>query len=389
MISVLVSGISTKCIALKDSKLCSVYKDYSVNIPSNSTEKMHFTNIAGFDAFVSRRQVFNMESACPTWPSIGNDPIPYPISFSCAYYITLSPSCNLKPASPVVCQQTIATALLYLKTRYLIPKQCNMQEYDRAFGQFRSFLNNAPTSGCVFAIGDENTLPWLPNDQLKNDFCQQVQNQPKCCSGSPRLKPQASTETASEFGQRLLGPTIPPNTVHTTNGDLLSNTLGTASVSNIPGDIDLVTNVQPGVGTHVPAIAPVVITAPLEDPDTFNPQPTSANRTPDSSDSHSIIVGFGMVGICFLIVLAVVTGLLLHKQSRKPEIDSEKEILQVLYEYVPTMDDELYLGKLFVIIEPGDYIEVEMKYDDGWAKGMNLTSIRGGIFPLAHVGQYC
>lgn len=57
------------------------------------------------------------------------------------------------------------------------------------------------------------------------------------------------------------------------------------------------------------------------------------------------------------------------------------ETMQVMYNYVPNLSDEIYL---YV----NDPVIVKTKFDDGWAFGYNMTTKQEGSFPLACVGPY-
>ncbi|KAJ1566831.1 hypothetical protein HK405_008242, partial [Cladochytrium tenue] len=50
-------------------------------------------------------------------------------------------------------------------------------------------------------------------------------------------------------------------------------------------------------------------------------------------------------------------------------------VRRVKFDYEPQQPDEMALA-------PGDYVEVSVSYDDGWATGKNLTTGRIGTFPL-------
>ncbi|KAL3900147.1 MAG: hypothetical protein SGCHY_001539 [Lobulomycetales sp.] len=63
------------------------------------------------------------------------------------------------------------------------------------------------------------------------------------------------------------------------------------------------------------------------------------------------------------------------------EAEIPEETMQVLYNYVPNLQDEIYL---YV----GDPVVVKSKFDDGWALGFNLTTKQEGSFPLACVGPF-
>jgi hypothetical protein len=43
--------------------------------------------------------------------------------------------------------------------------------------------------------------------------------------------------------------------------------------------------------------------------------------------------------------------------------------------YIPTNEDE-------ILFCPGDTVDVERQFEDGWAFGTNLTTSRRGMFPL-------
>ncbi|KAJ3023851.1 hypothetical protein HKX48_000539 [Thoreauomyces humboldtii] len=57
------------------------------------------------------------------------------------------------------------------------------------------------------------------------------------------------------------------------------------------------------------------------------------------------------------------------------------ETMEVLYNYVPNLVDEIYL---YV----GDPVIVKCKFDDGWGFGFNMTTKQEGSFPLACVAPY-
>ncbi|GAA6057676.1 hypothetical protein JCM3770_003835 [Rhodotorula araucariae] len=65
------------------------------------------------------------------------------------------------------------------------------------------------------------------------------------------------------------------------------------------------------------------------------------------------------------------------------ESEGQGEIRIVKGTFVPTLEDEL-------IFEPGDRVQVLMKYDDGWALGLNLSSAHPpakGVFPFECLGE--
>lgn len=61
--------------------------------------------------------------------------------------------------------------------------------------------------------------------------------------------------------------------------------------------------------------------------------------------------------------------------------NSADETMQVLYNYVPNLQDEIYL---YV----GDPVIIKARFDDGWALGYNVKTETEGSFPLACVGPF-
>ncbi|KAJ3054588.1 hypothetical protein HK097_001369 [Rhizophlyctis rosea] len=57
------------------------------------------------------------------------------------------------------------------------------------------------------------------------------------------------------------------------------------------------------------------------------------------------------------------------------------ETMEVVYNYVPNLSDEIYL---YV----NDPVIVKCKFDDGWAFGFNMRTKQEGSFPLACVAPY-
>ncbi|KAJ3183799.1 hypothetical protein HDU87_005915 [Geranomyces variabilis] len=57
------------------------------------------------------------------------------------------------------------------------------------------------------------------------------------------------------------------------------------------------------------------------------------------------------------------------------------ETMEVMYNYVPNLVDEIYL---YI----GDPVIVKCKFDDGWGFGFNMTTKQEGSFPLACVAPY-
>ncbi|KAI8825013.1 uncharacterized protein EV422DRAFT_488545, partial [Fimicolochytrium jonesii] len=57
------------------------------------------------------------------------------------------------------------------------------------------------------------------------------------------------------------------------------------------------------------------------------------------------------------------------------------ETMEVVYNYVPNLADEIYL---YI----GDPVIVKCKFDDGWGYGFNMTTKQEGSFPLACVDTY-
>jgi hypothetical protein len=99
------------------------------------------------------------------------------------------------------------------------------------------------------------------------------------------------------------------------------------------------------------------------------------------------IIGMA-IGSLVLLIIVIVSAYLCMKRSKKndtqPFIEhqdaDDAEITEVIYEYVPNLFDEIHLSV-------GDKVLVKIKFDDGWAYGMNMKTKKEGSFPLACVDQ--
>lgn len=67
-----------------------------------------------------------------------------------------------------------------------------------------------------------------------------------------------------------------------------------------------------------------------------------------------------------------------RKSTKKGKEGSETlpQTKKTVHQYEPTQQDEIALN-------PGDFVEIALSYQDGWATGKNLTTGRIGTFPLA------
>jgi len=70
-----------------------------------------------------------------------------------------------------------------------------------------------------------------------------------------------------------------------------------------------------------------------------------------------------------------------HPISILDDPNAAAETMEVVYNYVPQLSDEIHL---YV----GDPIIVKAKFDDGWALGYNMATKEEGSFPLACVQPY-
>ncbi|TPX58970.1 hypothetical protein PhCBS80983_g02816 [Powellomyces hirtus] len=97
------------------------------------------------------------------------------------------------------------------------------------------------------------------------------------------------------------------------------------------------------------------------------------NNAPTQPPSPSIATG-----------AAAAAAAMMGVESPKEDVGEPIQIaetMEVLYNYVPNLVDEIYL---YI----GDPVIVKCKFDDGWGYGFNMTTKQEGSFPLACVAPY-
>jgi hypothetical protein len=132
--------------------------------------------------------------------------------------------------------------------------------------------------------------------------------------------------------------------------------------------------------------------APKETETTNGSESNQAEEVSEEGEKSTIeklgglyfIIGIS-VGSVVLLIIIISTILCMKKRKKKDQPfieheDDDAEIMNVIYEYVPTLFDEIHLSV-------GDKVLVKIKFDDGWAYGMNMKTKKEGSFPLACVDE--
>ncbi|KAI8897280.1 hypothetical protein BC833DRAFT_594435 [Globomyces pollinis-pini] len=335
-IVLLIAGIQSQCIKLADSKQCPEYKEFSVNLDER------FKNVAEFDAFVVNKGMF--DNACPDWRVAKDVPIRNSISFTCGYAVYRS-GCNqgLESKYVGICPPTLQAAKDDLLKK--LQTSCKMTgiwpEYDKYVTDSKSFKK------CYVGVGSEASKA---SNLIDNP-------------GAAGAVTKTATSSAG------------PSSVTVTEPSMGSTTA-------------VLTSAQDSAVT------------PSSTPSPKAPQSSPANSSSTSKDEFNpLYIAAAAIGIA---VVAILGTALYFMFKRKPE-DRDRDIapsnnyndappaaapmfnspppvegeetLEVAYEYISTLFDEITLNV-------GDQILVKARYDDGWGLGTNLSTGAEGTFPL-------
>ncbi|KAI8592954.1 hypothetical protein BDZ88DRAFT_391706, partial [Geranomyces variabilis] len=156
--------------------------------------------------------------------------------------------------------------------------------------------------------------------------------------------------------------------------------------------------------TSLTPVAPAPAASPSADPAaggaTAGAQ-AAQGFAPTSYGKPTTPIIIGAVAVALVAILAVIFAVVYARRrrsgrapdgfmnassssSREEDVGEPIQIaetMEVMYNYVPNLVDEIYL---YI----GDPVIVKCKFDDGWGYGFNMTTKQEGSFPLACVAPY-
>ena len=340
------------CLQLTNSVACPQYATLSVGL-GLSTAPAPFTDIASFDSWI-----LNNYTNAASWASIATSSQRcvnsnysgiqqrYVQSVQCYLMVdaaTLN-GCSTAPPAKPICKSVITT---FLST------------YNVDFGQASpaclqtSTPNPNPVSIYNLlasrAIGDTSCISGSNSDVKKCGFFNSVDAIAYC-----KVNPNIGCCGSSLFG----GNQTDVNLLLPINTNSISNTTVSANTSGGGAGMGVIIGIVFAVLTFLAALILAIILVRKRKA-TFL-QDIQYNESTSKSNYSNEKYSNNAPGI-----------------SDAPVA----ETMQVIYNYVPNLSDEVYL---YV----GDPVLVKAKFDDGWALGYNMTTKQEGSFPLACVGPF-
>ncbi|KAI8915338.1 hypothetical protein DFJ77DRAFT_424094, partial [Powellomyces hirtus] len=331
-----------------------------------------YTNLPTFEAYITRQydnsttylKQFQDFYGCPGYPG---GQIRYHVSFLCGMILDVSTvvgGCNTVGRKPMP---------MCLSSGVVATKSLENVLQNLGFCSARKDVPPTMTTYQASLLSDNNCVPAVPEEWSSCGFWKESEVAAFCA-------PTAATRSdpcCSAYATRLAGGVV--NVPNSLNGAIPPGLVGRPSASGT----------QPA--TSIPPTPAANGTDPNATASAAGGAEAPAGQT-YGTPTTPIIVGACVVA---LVLIAAVVGAVLYARRRKttraPDVESPKEdvgepiqiaeTMEVLYNYVPNLVDEIYL---YI----GDPVIVKCKFDDGWGYGFNMTTKQEGSFPLACVAPY-
>ncbi|KAI9094985.1 hypothetical protein DFS34DRAFT_582584, partial [Phlyctochytrium arcticum] len=331
------------CFPLTTTQVCTSWKDVSMQASDL------FQNATSFDQYLRSTfegtptgiQDFQTTHKCPTWNGKGRR---YHTSFLCGMFVDISTAngCNAptNPAVKPLCAGTAQQAVDSVRTIFADPAACPPGEtraMPDTWGQFTRRMSS-----------NQNCVPALPNEWQTCGLASDAEAQTYCNAPGSSKDVCCSAVEAKAKGQSVAVPT------------------GLSPIPTVPNSATN-TNSPSATGASVDA----------------NSGKSSASY---QKLSTPIIIAIVVGGIIFIALIVGIWIWLGRRRAPSQSRDDDEpmpiaETMEVVYNYVPNLSDEIYL---YI----GDPVIVKCKFDDGWGYGFNMTTKQEGSFPLACVAPY-
>ncbi|KAI8813199.1 hypothetical protein BJ742DRAFT_704841 [Cladochytrium replicatum] len=356
---------STACFAASGTTICDPWSTYQ----SRSFTGL-FTTVPQLDGYVRDQTplssnytaFFAAKYQCPGLTTAVANQMRYQATLFCGLVFDIASEVNCAAGSPQICRTPFLTAYNAINatlrnTAYCTasPAAAQLTARNTLFTNLNHMMGRLPASdaaSCVKAVSAEANTCGFATAAQKTTYCASNANE-VCCGGT---------------GTGGTG-----NGVTTTAGG--SDSGGPTSAAG--GDVsDVVTATNSPTGAA-------------------NSQNSGYSQPGGFQFTTPVIIGIAAGGALLIggiILVAVLVGR--RKRNANQSSMSKRgdatptfprmaisETMEVIYNYVPNLNDEIYL---YV----GDPVIVKCKFDDGWAFGFNMTTKMEGCFPLACLAAY-
>ncbi|KAG9070743.1 hypothetical protein KI688_008283 [Linnemannia hyalina] len=413
--TLLAAGAQAGCVSLANSVACPSFSSFSIGNDTMITRfkdygiiLQPFATQAEFDNVINNATAFQPDSACPTYNSTVR--IPYQNTVLCAIAANdpESTSCNANVKDPINTALCITSCLTFEKGLESQANQLCPNNAAWETGNLNALKTicdgSSPDSwaalqstaaDCISSAVNEVAFCGLANLQDKCAYCN-TNSTDTCCSnaGTVCTKP-TTTETSTSFISPPTNQATP--TATPTSTGMSSSTLG-AIIGGSVGALVLAgliiflcirrsrTHSGGKKGNNLSrqmsnSSGRYNISAPKVQEQGFaamaSSQPIPMNNLISSGASDRSSLGAAVAAAGGGAVLGGAMGAAAGSDSGR-EATGKQSYCQALYPYQASMADELDLT-------PGDIVNVQRVFDDGWAVGVNMNTSNEGAFPVVCV----
>ncbi|KAF8937510.1 hypothetical protein BGZ47_009035 [Haplosporangium gracile] len=415
-VTLLAAGAQAACVSLANSVACPSFSSYSIdnvtmiaNIANYGIVLQPFATYAEFDKAINNATAFQPSSFCPTYNSSVRIPYQNTVLCTIAVQDDSSVKCNSNVKDPVNSDLCISSCKTFETgfsslANQLCPNNaawetdnlnalktiCSGSDKDNWQGL------QSTAADCINSDVNEAAFCGLANLQEKCNYCN-TNSTATCCNDAgttcPKPTASASTGTSTSF---IIPPTNQATSTSPTSTGMSSSTLG-AIIGGSVGALVLAGLIiflcirrsrKSSGGKKGNSLSRQMsnssghynISAPKVQEQGFaaampSSQPIPMNNLISSGASNRSSLGAAVAAAG---AGAAAGGALAAAGAGGREAMGKQSYCQALYPYQASMADELDLT-------PGDIVNVQRVFDDGWAVGVNMNTSNEGAFPVVCV----
>lgn len=431
-----------QCMSLMGSTACPDFNDYQIWYPGNQevVPAPFEPNVLSFDAFIQAQAddnpsyiaQFQQAYGCPGYkPGV----LRYHLTVLCGIFVdqaTRDRACNPSPPSQLICKDSAQAFLDSLTSTFANSAVCQAavasgvkEARDDVVATVKRFVEfdgvGGASNGCVSAMGREKEgCGWYDETKAKTVCAGVGAAGMACCqSGVGNVASPTETLSSSSSSSSLFSVPASTRSAVTSSSDFRNKPeesatdIDGASAGESTASATILGVSQPvfigAVGGGIVFLVAVIIaismavtkgrrrrasvangaTTTTKGSSKFNSPGATGLRRRSMSPVRGGARGVGEFGAAGNSTGAPIPlppgigggGMGNGYGTEGVGNSSVAETMEVVFNYVPNLSDEIYL---YV----GDPVIVKCKFDDGWGYGFNMTTKMEGSFPLACVAAY-
>ncbi|KAF9933185.1 hypothetical protein FBU30_006351 [Linnemannia zychae] len=411
--ALLAAGAQAACISLANSVACPSFKQYSIDNTTLITRLgdygIHlqpFATQAEFDTVINNATAFSPKSStCDTYNTSVRVPYQNTVLCTIAIHDPSSDSCNQNIQNPINIDMCISSCKKYQQDYTSLAPQLCPNNAAWATGNIAELADicsgsnsgnwpglQSTSTDCINAEVNEAAFCGLPGLNEKCAFCK-TNTTASCCSDAGTACPQPTTGAGSGTSTSfIIPPTTKPNTTTSQSGlstaalgGIIGGSVGVLVLAALIIFLCVRRSRKTSSGKKGQGLSRQIsdssgrynISAPKVQEQGFmaamsTSQPIPMNTiSSGASDRSSLGTAVAAAG-------AAAGGAMSTVNTHGQEATGKQSYCQALYPYQASMADELDLT-------PGDIINVQRVFDDGWAVGVNMNTSNEGAFPVVCV----